>query len=346
MRWRGRLAGICFAGTCVIQSSSNSDSLIVGNSPAIRHAAALAQRLARSELPVLLVGATGTGKELFAEQIHRWSGRGGVFVDVNCAALPHEMTEALLFGHRRGAFTGAVEHSRGLFEEADGGSLFLDEVLSMPVSAQAKLLRVLETGEVRRLGETVKRRISVRIVSAAQEDIRDRVARGDFRRDLLQRLAGAVIELPTLAARGEDIWLLANHFASLRQRQLHENVAAVLQSYAWPGNVRELRLAIDRAALLSDAAVMTARVLAESVAIGAAIVAGEPRGISSVGEAASSAREHVLAICAANDWNAVRTARALGLGRTTFFKELKALGISLRQSRSDIDRRLQRIGTM
>jgi len=319
------------------EGSLGGDTRIVGQSIGIQRAIVLARKLARTDLPILLVAATGSGKELFAEEIHRWSGRTGPFVDVNSAALPREMIEALLFGHRRGSFTGAFEHSAGLLEEANGGTLFLDELVSMPVEAQAKLLRVLETGEIRRVGETTKRRVRFRTIGALQDGPSNRSSVGRLRTDLLQRLAGAVIEIPSLAERAEDLELLAGHFAAVKECSLGPGAAAVLRGHDWPGNVRELRLAVERACLLSDEPVVSARGLAESISLGAALLrigGAEIRAAEPI--MTPSTRDRLLAAFAAHDWNAARTARALGLGRTTLFKQLKAMGISLREERSSL----------
>jgi len=223
--------------------------MIVGVSPAIRRGLVVAERYARTRLPILLVGATGTGKELFAEHIHERSGRPGPLVDVNCCALPRDMVESLLFGHRRGAFTGAVDSTVGHVERSDGGTLFLDELASLVPDAQGKLLRVLESGETQPLGAATKRRVDLRVICAVQDDIWTALDAGRFRRDLFQRVAGVVIELPPLAARPEDIVPLAEHFANLQGRRLEGGVDSVLVNYPWPGNVRELRMAIERARL-------------------------------------------------------------------------------------------------
>ncbi len=307
--------------------------LLVGDARAFREALALARRLAKSDLPIMLVGETGTGKELFAQEIHRQSDRRGELVDVNCAALPRDMVEAMLFGHRRGSFTGAHEDARGLVEAADQGTLFLDELQSLAVEAQAKLLRVLESGDVRRVGETVKRRVRLRTIVAAQPSIGARVARGQFRQDLLQRLAGAVIWLPTLFERRGDISLLAKHFASSLGTTPSDSALEVLESYSWPGNVRELRLVVERAACLTEEREISSDVIRESLRVGVSLLVRAKEGADQL----LSPKDRVLAVCAANNWNAAATARALGLGRTTLFKELKALGISFRATRSLAD---------
>jgi DNA-binding NtrC family response regulator len=320
-----------------------AETRILGLSAGITRAIALARRLSTADLPIILAGPTGTGKELFAAEIHRWSGAKGAFVDVNCAALPREMTESLLFGHRRGAFTGAVEHAAGLLEEANGGTLFLDEMLCMPPEAQAKILRAIELGEVRRVGETGKRRVQFRVIGAIQDDMMHGQTTRHLRADLLQRVAGIVIELPALASRDNDVVILASHFASRLSRCVGRGTAEVLLGYSWPGNVRELRLAVDRACALSDESVISARALSDSIALGASLFAGRTQAPRvPLVPPASSAREHLLAAFAAHDWNAGRTARALGLGRTTLFKQLKTLGISLRDERSSLEGRTNR----
>ena len=306
--------------------------MIVGVSPAIRRALALAERYARTRLPVLVVGATGTGKELFAQHIHERSGRPGSLVDVNCCALPRDMVESLLFGHRRGAFTGAVEATCGHVERSDGGTLFLDEVASLEPEAQGKLLRVLESGEVQPLGAAAKRQVDLRIVSAAQETIGPAVQRAQFRRDLFQRLAGVVIELPPLAARPADILPLAEHFAKLLGQRLEPGVERVLLEYAWPGNVRELRMAIERAGELVGDGTVPPEAVSEAIALG---IPGSnmsaPRFVRSYGGLAN--REEVLTVLRSNDWDVRRAAQIMKVGRTTLFKHLKALGISMRTER-------------
>ncbi|MGQ0641299.1 MAG: sigma 54-interacting transcriptional regulator [Gemmatimonadaceae bacterium] len=314
-------------------------SRLIGESRVFRDVVNLARRLAKSDLPVMLIGETGTGKELLAEEIHRLSGRRGELVDVNCAAFPRDMVEAMLFGHRRGSFTGAHEDARGLIEAADQGTLFLDELQSLAPEAQPKLLRVLESGEVRRVGETSKRRVRLRTVAAAQPAISERAARGQFRQDLLQRLCGAVIWLPTLAERRGDIPLLAQHFARSLGATSSDLALELLQSYNWPGNVRELRLVVERAACLTDGPVISTDAMLESLRVGISLLAGD----SVVADRRLSPKDRVLAVCAAHNWNAAATARALGLGRTTLFKELRSLGISLRATRSLADYRARRI---
>lgn len=311
---------------------------ILGDSKAIREALALARRLAPSGLPILLLGETGTGKELFAQEIHRSSARRGPIVDVNCAALPRDMIEAMLFGHRRGSFTSASTDSMGLIEASHAGTLFLDELQSLAEDAQAKLLRALETGEIRRVGETHKRTLCLRTVSAAQPRLADALQRGAFRDDLLQRVAGAVIHLPSLVDRPDDIPILAAHFARLRGVRATDQALDLLMHAPWPGNVRELKAAIERAAWLATGEIIDADTMRQSVRHGITLLT--PRGGTAgvAGEASSDRR--LLDAFAAHNWNAAATAKSLGVGRTTLFKELKALGMSMRELRTNAIERL------
>jgi DNA-binding NtrC family response regulator/tetratricopeptide (TPR) repeat protein len=235
---------------------------IVGESPMMRDVYAMIPRVARRDVAVCIVGESGTGKELVARAIHRHSGRRGkTFTPVNCAALPENLIESELFGHVRGAFTGADRDRPGLVETSDGGTLFLDEIGEMPLAAQAKLLRFLQEGEFRRVGETVNRTADVRIVSATNRKLEAAVEDGRFREDLYYRIRGVEIALPPLRDRGTDVALLAAHFL-IGERTKHRagpaklspDVEAVFRSYKWPGNVRELQNAIRAAhAMAGDA---------------------------------------------------------------------------------------------
>lgn len=297
---------------------------IVGQSPAIVRALHLARQFAATEMSILLVGETGTGKELFAQSIHRWSGCAGEFVDINCGALPKEMVESLLFGHRRGAFTGAVEERKGLVAAANGGTLFLDELSSLPTEAQVKLLRVLETGEIRRVGDTAKQVVQFRIVAAVQEDLDARLASGDFRRDLFRRVAGVVLRLPTLRERPEDLWPLAAHFARGRGINLASEVRAVVEQYEWPDNVRELRLAVERAAHLTEGRVVGARAMAEAIELGAPPARTPP---------VPDERRVLEALLERNGGDVRLAAAELGVGRSTLYQRLHACGLRRRSPR-------------
>ena len=301
--------------------------VILGRSPAIRAAIHSVERFARTGLPILLIGATGTGKDLFTRHIHSQSARPGELVDINCGALPREMVESLLFGHRRGAFTGAVTDMAGLVSRASKGTLFLDELCSLSPEAQVKLLRVLETGQVRALGETRNLPVEFRLVAAVQEDFGARLESGAFREDLYHRIAGVIVHLPRLCDRAGDVPLLAAHFAAIHGRVLGPGSVAVLEQYSWPGNVRELRTVIDRAAHLVDGDTLDAGSLAEAVSQGAV----RPMANGARGPEADR-RMTLLAACAANGWNPIRTAAALGVSRATFYRRLRHEGISLRLS--------------
>ena len=298
------------------------ESPIIGRTPAIQRAAALAERFAPTDVPILLIGATGTGKELFAECIHEWSGRRGELVDVNCGALPKEMVESLLFGHRRGAFTGAVDGVEGLIAAADGGTLFLDELSSLPVEAQVKLLRVLETGEVRRVGDTGKRRIRFRVVAAVQEDFDTRVLRGEFRLDLYQRVAGVVLRLPPLAERAEDAWDLCQHFAVQRGLSLAPEVRTVVERYSWPTNVRELRAAVERAGFLAGGGHVDAPAMLEAIELGA------PPMPAIAGEDPTDTRKvALLELMKRHRGDVAAAASELGLSRSALYRRLKGAGL-------------------
>jgi DNA-binding NtrC family response regulator len=295
--------------------------MIVGRSKAITRAKELVERFAPTTLPVLLVGARGTGKELFAEEIHRRSGRAGAFVDVDCPALPREVADGLLFGFRRGMFTGARESHVGLIEQSHRGTLFLDELLGLDPEAQRKLLRVLETCVVRPLGGT-KRALDLRVVAAVQNNL------AGLREDLLDRLRGVVIELPPLAQRVEDVLPLAEHFVARQGRRLETAALRLLATYVWPGNVRELRLAIERAGCLVVNGTIDAGAVAEAIALGATDERGR---VTSCGMSAHDAR--VLDACVAARWDLVAAAATLGVHRATVYRRLRGMGISPRSKR-------------
>jgi DNA-binding NtrC family response regulator len=250
-----------------------SRSGLVGKSPAMVAVYRLIARAARSDAPVLVMGESGTGKELVARAIHNFSPREKrPFVAVNCSGLTDTLLEAELFGHTKGAFTGAVGERSGLFEAADGGTIFLDELASTSAGFQASLLRVLQSGEVRRVGSTQTKRVDVRVIGASNASLREMAAAGQFRPDLFYRLSVINLELPTLRERGGDVDLLVAHFLrsaasegnpSLR---LTREVAAALRSYPFPGNVRELENAIRRAIALCPNEVITLDCLPPEIA--------------------------------------------------------------------------------
>ena len=233
---------------------------ILGESEVIKRAVADTQRVAQTEATVLLLGESGTGKELFARAVHHLSNRRDKpFVAINCAAIPETLIENELFGHERGAFTGANDRRQGKFELASSGTVFLDEIGELPLAVQGKLLRAIEEKVVDRIGGRAPLTVDVRVVAATNRDLKTAVENGQFRGDLFFRLAVFPLEVPPLRDRGEDIILLARHFASQlgkelrgREASLSEEAIASLRSHNWPGNVRELENAIERACILSD----------------------------------------------------------------------------------------------
>src|SRR5918997_111938 len=238
---------------------------IIGESDAIKRAVAETQRVSQTEANVLLLGESGTGKELFARAVHHLSPRRDQpFVAINCAAIPETLIESELFGHERGAFTGANERRPGKFELATGGTVFLDEIGELPLAVQGKLLRAIEEKTVDRIGGRMPVPVDVRIVAATNRELQQAAEAGEFRRDLYFRLAVFPIEIPPLRARGDDVALLARHFAAqfgkeLRGREatLTDDALAALRAHSWPGNVRELENAIERACILADASTLS-----------------------------------------------------------------------------------------
>ncbi len=311
---------------------------IIGNSSAIMHCLHLVEQVADTMTTVLLLGETGTGKELIARAIHEHSARRDrPLVKVNCAALPANLVESELFGHEKGAFTGADKSKHGRFDLADGSTLFLDEIGEIPVELQAKLLRVLQEGEFERLGghETVK--VDVRIIAATNRDLHEAVAEGEFRSDLFFRINTFPIELPPLRARDDDIQLLAEHFVNVLAQDLGRDVTAIsanmmhqLRDYHWPGNVRELEGVIERALIASNDPVLE---LASPLVPTSApdIDDGLPRVISSsISELKAVEREHILTVLEETDWRISGergAATVLGMPPSTLRSKMKKLAI-------------------
>jgi DNA-binding NtrC family response regulator len=287
----------------------------------------LVAQFAATPIAVLLVGPTGSGKELLARRLHRLSGRPGLLIDVNCAALPPDIAESELFGHCRGAFTHATSDTDGLVRAARGGTLFLDELTSLPLAVQAKLLRVLENREVRRVGATAGQSVDFRLISACHTQIGQDVADGRFRADLFHRVSGVRIDIPALARRPADVAPLATHFASRIGRELSAEALDLVERHPWPGNVRELRAAIERAAVLTPAEI-TRSDMAESISLGGDRTHHEPQP----GASPPSGQRWLYSVCAANGWEADRIATALGVHRSTLFRWLRRFGITLRRT--------------
>ncbi len=317
-------------------SSHGSLSGFVVVDDASRRVRRLLERVGRSELGVLLLGETGVGKELCAELLHVCSARAGrTFLRLNCAALSESLLESELFGYERGAFTGAVSDRAGLLEAASGGTLLLDEVGDMPLSTQVKLLRVLESKEILRLGARVPRRVDVRVVAATNRDLQEQITRGLFREDLFYRLNGISIIVPPLRERPADIEPLARHFLQQRASELEPEKPAPelsaaslewLRARAWPGNVRELRNVIERALVLCDGAWIEPVHLDTEPprpSPGPASVSGDLRG-----EVKSLERERIEDALRAAGGNQRRAAVLLGISRGSLLRRLELLGIS------------------
>ncbi|MCA1565003.1 MAG: sigma-54 dependent transcriptional regulator [Acidobacteria bacterium] len=315
---------------------------IIGESDAIKRAVAETQRVATTEATVLLLGESGTGKELFARAVHHLSHRRDQpFVAINCAAIPETLIESELFGHERGAFTGATERRPGKFELATGGTVFLDEIGELPLAVQGKLLRAIEEKTVDRIGGRMPVPVDVRIVAATNRELQQAAEAGEFRRDLYFRLAVFPIEIPPLRARAGDVVLLARHFAAqfgkeLRGREatLTDDALALLGAHAWPGNVRELENAIERACILADTSALDARDL--SLPGASAVNGGTPPpdtfaeldlsgGLAEATERAVSfvERRKIAETLRAHDGNKTRAAETLGVSYKTLLTKIK-----------------------
>ena len=304
---------------------------MMGSAPVFQHAVQQATRVARSDVTVLLSGESGTGKELLAAHIHRESPfAAGPFVKVNCAAIPTELIESELFGHEKGAFTGAAALRRGKFELADGGTIFLDEVGDLHEASQAKLLRILQDGELQRVGGERPIRVAARVVSATNRQLDELVADGRFREDLYYRLSVVPIRVPPLRERLQDIAELVPYFLSefcarnnFRPRTIDPGVVLLLERYAWPGNVRELRNVVERMAILTPGD----RITAESIPleVGMHQPARAAGGLQEVRDSAE--RDRILRALDDTDWNVSGAARLLGTERTALHKRIRALGL-------------------
>jgi two-component system response regulator AtoC len=290
-------------------------------------------RVAASTAPVLITGATGSGKEVVAAVVHRASGRGA-FVDINCAAIPPQLMESELFGHEKGAFTGAIREKRGLFERADGGTLFLDEVAELRLELQAKLLRVLQSGELRRVGAVENRRVDVRIIAATNRDLRVEVRAGAFRSDLFFRIHVLHLHVPALRERRTDIPLLTEHFLARitaregwGEKRITPAALAALIEYSWPGNVRELLNVIERAAILSTGAWIEPGDLPDEVVGGGRLAAATRTPSERRLTLAEFEREYVLEVLRLSGGNRTLAAEWLGLPRRTLYRRLHQYGL-------------------
>jgi DNA-binding NtrC family response regulator len=337
-----------------LRALADERSEMVGRSAPMAALSAQIAKVAPTRARVLITGESGTGKELIARAVHRSSSlHDKPFVKVNCAAIPPELIESELFGHERGAFTGAVARKRGYFEIADGGTIFLDEIGDMIGSAQAKVLRVLQSGELTRVGGESTMKVDVRVLAATNRDLQAAVAGGTFREDLYFRLAVVPLRAPALRERADDVPLLCAAFVEqacrengMKPKAISEEAVAVLSAYPWPGNVRELRNVIERLVILSDESIGLGDLPEEIVAEAArarreaAATASAPAALPRLDlppEARAlplrefrdhMEREYIRLKLDENGWNISRTANLLGIERTNLHKKMRALGLA------------------
>jgi two-component system, NtrC family, response regulator len=301
---------------------------IVGSSGQLKAAIDLAKKVAPTDATVLLLGETGTGKEVFAQAIHNASQRTNkTFIALNCSAFTKELLESELFGHKAGAFTGAVKDKKGLIEEANGGTLFLDEIGEMPVDLQSKLLRVLETGEFIKVGDTKSTMVTVRIIAATNKNLQEEVKEGKFRKDLYYRLNVFTIELPPLRERKEDIAPLADYYTSFFAAKMGKKIKGItkdalklLEANSWKGNIRELKNVIERAVILESAEQITPATL--------------PYDLQSSMETTGTSfdlsiveKKHIQKVLALSKGNKTEAARLLNIGLTTLYRKMEEYGI-------------------
>jgi two-component system nitrogen regulation response regulator NtrX len=317
---------------------------LIGDSPAMRHLREQVLLAAPTNGRVLILGENGSGKEVVARTLHAHSRRrSGPFVEVNCAAIPEELIESELFGHARGAFTGAVADRRGRFEHAHGGTIFLDEIGDMSLKTQAKVLRALQEQVVQPVGGTATVRVDVRVVAATNKDLQDEIRAGRFREDLFFRLNVVPIFVPPLRDRADDVPRLAEHFMATlageygRLKRFAPEAMARLQQHSWPGNVRELHNAVERLLIMVAGDVIT---LNDVGFIGdsplAVPVPANGGGTVPLAEARDQfERDYILQVLATNQGNISRTADALGVERSNLYKKMRAFGIA--PSRRDPD---------
>lgn len=323
------------------RTSGSKTPTLIGQSPVMRKLFSVIERVAPTDASVLITGATGTGKELAARAIHDMSPRrNNAFVDINCSAIPETLIEAELFGHQRGTFTGAHENRSGLFEKASGGTLFLDEVDALNLSAQAKLLRVLQERTVRRIGARANIAIDVRIISATNCDLAQAVAEGRFRPDLYYRLRVLPLQLPELCTRGEDVNLLVDHFLRLKAERMGQQQVRhftpeamnALREYPWPGNVRELENAVEYALAIGMEDELGMADLPIEIANH---VPSDLHDFRSVLQAymndtvplAEIEKRYILTVLQQFGGNQVRAAAALGIDRSKLYRRLRQYGV-------------------
>ena len=314
-----------------VRANSFTFDNIVGKSSALSDVVSQARKVAATDVSVLINGETGTGKEVFAQAIHSASGRRGeAFLALNCSAFSRELLESELFGYKAGAFTGAVKDKKGLLEEANHGTLFLDEIGEMALELQSKLLRVLETGEFVKVGDTKTTHVYVRILSATNRNLKEEIANGRFREDLYFRLSVFRILLPPLRQRRDDILLLAQHFIGLYARQIGRTAPSlstdaknIFLAYPWPGNVREMMNAIEHALIVCEDEITRHDLPIDMLTGDTSTAADDSFDLKSV------ERNHIIKVLHHTHGNKTETARLLKIGLTTLYRKIEEYGINI-----------------
>lgn len=324
-----------------LRARARAEYAMIGSGPAMRVIFDKISKTAPTTGRVLITGENGTGKELVARAIHEHSKRAdGPFIKLNCAAIPSELIESELFGHEKGAFTGAVQQRRGKFELADGGTLFLDEVGDMNPSAQAKVLRVLQESELERVGGSETIRVDVRVLAATNKDLEDEIAGARFREDLYYRLNVVPIRMPALRERREDVAELAEHFLiavcqanDRKTKRVEPGAVTLLMQHDWPGNVRELKNVVERLVILTgEAEIITAADVQDALPSVKQIKSSYQRGVPLKELVAAAERDIVMEALAANGHHISNTAKELGLERSHLYKKMRSLGINPRSA--------------
>ena len=314
-----------------VRANSFTFDNIVGKSSALSDVVTQARKVAATDVSVLINGETGTGKEVFAQAIHSASGRRGeAFLALNCSAFSRELLESELFGYKAGAFTGAVKDKKGLLEEANHGTLFLDEIGEMALELQSKLLRVLETGEFVKVGDTKTTHVDVRILSATNRNLKEEIANGRFREDLYFRLSVFRILLPPLRQRRDDILLLAQHFIGQYARQIGRTAPSlsteaknIFLAYPWPGNVREMMNAIEHALIVCEDEITRHDLPIDMLTGDTSTAADDSFDLKSV------ERNHIIKVLHHTHGNKTETARLLKIGLTTLYRKIEEYGINI-----------------
>lgn len=327
-----------------LKSSFKKKCELIGNSNQMNLIRQQIQLIAKGDSRVLILGESGTGKELVARAIHAQSERNNApFIEVNCAAIPQELIESELFGHEKGAFTGAIEKKIGKFEIANGGTLFLDEIGDMSLLTQAKLLRVIETQRFQRVGGTKEIKVDVRIISATNKDLTEEIKKGNFREDLYYRLNVVPIFIPPLRERKEDIPELISYFVSeyvnekgWKEKVFTERAIKLLQNYDWPGNVRELKNAVERLMIMTLSDLIDIEDIERTGIIRRKIIENNYFQYNSLREARDAfERDFIMKKLRENNWNMSKTAELIGIERSNLYKKIRSLGIPLPKELSE-----------